>query len=69
MTMQQVLRALCRFDSATTEEIAQVCGGSKQTASHHLRRLAIAGHAVRLGRNYIRYSVTDAGRDAAKEGQ
>lgn len=66
MTRAGVLRALCRFDTATTEEIATACGGTRIQAAHHLRALVAAGHVSTLGENYIRYSATDTGRSAAK---
>jgi predicted ArsR family transcriptional regulator len=58
----RVLRALCRFDTATTEEISEACGCSKAQARGHLRKLVEAGLATALGGNYRRYLVTDAGR-------
>ena len=66
MTRSGVLRALCRFDVATTDEIATACGGKRVQAASHLRALVTVGHAQTLGENYIRYSATEAGRAAAK---
>lgn len=66
MTRLRVLRALARFDTAGAHEIAAALGLTRDAARHHLGKLVDAGHATRLGDNHIRYSVTEAGRLAAR---
>lgn len=62
----KVLRALCRFDSATTEDIQLSCGCSKHQAQQQLRALVEAGYAERLGQTYARYCATETGRHVAR---
>jgi DNA-binding IclR family transcriptional regulator len=64
---RKILRALCRFDVANVEEIADVCGCNKASARQYLNGLVAEGHADRLGENYIRYFVTSAGREEARK--
>jgi len=66
ITRAKVLRALCRFDAATSEEISDVCGCSRAQARNHLRKLIDAGCASTSGANYIWYSATERGREAAR---
>jgi DNA-binding MarR family transcriptional regulator len=65
MTQLRVLRALARFDSATSEDIATALGGSRVRVNRHLRLLVESGLAEKRGENYASYSVTVTGRVAA----
>ena len=73
MTRTRVLRALSRFDVATVGDLSHALGmpnpSQQKAVWRALQLLVTAGHATRDGeRGHVaRYSVTEAGRLAAKE--
>lgn len=67
ITRGRVLRALCRFDIATAEDVAGACGTTAARISGHLRRLIEAGLAQKLSTRLLSYVPTEAGRQAAKQ--
>ena len=73
MTRTRVLRALSRFDVATVGDLSHALGmpnpSQQKAVWRALQLLVTAGHATRDGeRGHVaRYSVTEAGKQAAKE--
>ena len=73
LTANRVLLALARFDVATVSDVAYAVSrplpNQQRTVWTHLQALVASGLATRDGeRGHVaRYSVTEAGRLAAKE--
>lgn len=66
MSRTRILRTLARFDAATVADVMRVVGGQHRAVWHHLQGLVADGLATREGENHVRYSVTEAGRLAAR---
>jgi DNA-binding MarR family transcriptional regulator len=65
----RVLRALARFDAASSPEVATVIGSDPRNVWGHLKALEVDGYAERVDtgeQRSVRYRITEAGRVALK---